>query len=436
MELFDKPAEAVSPALAEANQTKTIRQKEIVNNWFQNFNGAGYVEACTGFGKTNIGILAGELVATQNVPTLVIVPSRYLKKQWEERFPNARIEVVNGFVKDLWLEDWSNYLLIADECHHYTSISAETFIRVLSVNAKYKLFLSATLEKANKILLANLNVHCVGIVTEEEARENGWVSLSKEYNITIPFSTEEQVHYDYLLRASQEEGRYFEHDLSKARMLLGQARQNKGSVNGALLGHASRYVKLSSEMDNMCRNSLTKLDYARTIIVKLQEKLIKTIVFLNTIDSCLYLQRGLENTLLYHSKQKTKERRITMQKIEAGEFLTLINPKALGEGFDIPQLDCTLVVSGDSKNLQQVQRRGRSIRITNNTEKEALILNLVMANTHEERWVRMRQRNQHVLRVNSLEELPVFGGKLNFIISDEVDELTTFAFGTTTLKTT
>ena len=63
--------------------TRDERQEESLKAWLHN-KGKGCIEACTGFGKTKIGLNAIETVR-KRYPTLsviVVVPTDVLKNQW------------------------------------------------------------------------------------------------------------------------------------------------------------------------------------------------------------------------------------------------------------------------------------------------------------------------------------------------------------------
>lgn len=97
---------------------RTTRQKECLKKWIS-AGGAACIEACTGFGKTRIGLNLIDAFIKRNEESsiLVVVPSDNLKNQWidklEERgvLGSARVEIINTVVKS----EWTCNLLIIDK---------------------------------------------------------------------------------------------------------------------------------------------------------------------------------------------------------------------------------------------------------------------------------------------------------------------------------
>lgn len=139
-------------------------QQRAINETIQVFKTmpGGIVQAVPGFGKT---VTACALMATLNVPTLVVVHKEFLLKQWKERIaqflPNAQVgearqdtcdfvgkHIVIGLVQSLASRDYGPLfkswpgLIIVDECHR---VSARTWSAVpLKYPCRWRLGLSAT----------------------------------------------------------------------------------------------------------------------------------------------------------------------------------------------------------------------------------------------------------------------------------------------------
>jgi superfamily II DNA or RNA helicase len=78
--------------------------------------------------------------------------------------------------------------------------------------------------------------------------------------------------------------------------------------------------------------------------------------------------------------------------------------RALDEGFDIEGIEMALITSGTSTERQFTQRMGRSIRFVPN--KIALVINLYIKDTQDERWAKQRQSaTPNVYWIDSLEEI-------------------------------
>jgi superfamily II DNA or RNA helicase len=83
--------------------------------------------------------------------------------------------------------------------------------------------------------------------------------------------------------------------------------------------------------------------------------------------------------------------------------------KALDEGADVPAIEVGLQTAYSSKERQDTQRSGRPKRIDyNNLSKKALLINLYMKGTQEEKWLRSKQAGRKFIRwVDSVEEISI-----------------------------
>ena len=88
----------------------------------------------------------------------------------------------------------------------------------------------------------------------------------------------------------------------------------------------------------------------------------------------------------------------------------IVAVKALDEGVDIPSIECAIQVAYTSTGRQDIQRNGRAGSIDyNNLEKKALIINLYMMGTQEEKWLREKQKDANIAVhwVESIEQINV-----------------------------
>ena len=84
--------------------TRTERQQEAVRKWLKS-KGKGSIEAATGFGKTNMGLMSIRALLKKypQFRILVVVPTTALKNQWqfkidEEGFSfNAEVRELDFF---------------------------------------------------------------------------------------------------------------------------------------------------------------------------------------------------------------------------------------------------------------------------------------------------------------------------------------------------
>lgn len=137
-------------------------QKEAIESWSQEKMGS--IVLPTGAGKTMIGV---KIIEKINSPTLIVVPTLDLIKQWTEILSkNFNIEIGNigGGAENIQAITVSTYdsayikaqsignkflLIVFDEVHHLPAPSyrliAETFI------APYRLGLTATIEREDRL---------------------------------------------------------------------------------------------------------------------------------------------------------------------------------------------------------------------------------------------------------------------------------------------
>jgi superfamily II DNA or RNA helicase len=78
-----------------------------------------------------------------------------------------------------------------------------------------------------------------------------------------------------------------------------------------------------------------------------------------------------------------KERREWLEAFNKGDVLALVTSKVLNEGVNIPDASVAVVLSGSGSSREHIQRLGRILR--KQPEKEAILYEVVTANTAEER---------------------------------------------------
>lgn len=97
---------------------RTTRQKYCLKTWIKS-KLHSTIEAATGFGKTNIALMAIELLKKKipNLHCIIVVPTETLKDQWEEKLVerdlvfNCEVFIVNTLIKTSWTTD----LLVLDK---------------------------------------------------------------------------------------------------------------------------------------------------------------------------------------------------------------------------------------------------------------------------------------------------------------------------------
>ena len=162
--------------------SRTERQEQCVQKWVDN-KLRGSIIAATGFGKTNIGLMAIKRFLSKNdKKVIIVVPSEPIKEQWNRELVEWNM-FNNCSVKTMFDVSKNKYecsLLVVDEVQRTL---APTIISMYK-NVKYQviLCLTATLERLDgKDSFIKKVAPIVDSVTIEEAINNKWLSAYKEY---------------------------------------------------------------------------------------------------------------------------------------------------------------------------------------------------------------------------------------------------------------
>jgi len=181
------------------------KQKPIIQDWQKLYDQGindTIINVITGVGKT---ILSLKIACYLGIPFLVVVPQDRLLRQWREKIveftdikedeighiqqntcdfkgKKCAISMVQSLYKDKYPEEMKSYfgLVIVDEVHQ---LAAESFSNVLKLfPAKYKLSLSATLERQDG--LQNVYYYHLGqnIITSEEKTQPNPRIFTYQYN--------------------------------------------------------------------------------------------------------------------------------------------------------------------------------------------------------------------------------------------------------------
>jgi superfamily II DNA or RNA helicase len=434
------------------NESKLARQLIGVGNVIANFIlGLGAtLEWCTGMGKTFAAflIINKMLARDKNRTTIVIVPTELLKGQWEfkakkEGIKNIKVYVINGITMNNIKLECS--LLILDEAHGFAS---EVFSRIFElVDYEFLLMLTATiirLDGKHDMLLEKAPI--VDSIPLQEAKKNGWVSDYMEYNLGIDLIEEDRNEYDKINKEFHKYFSYFGHDFKLAMNCTGSkktkhlaekyAKENdldikKVIFNGIMF---SRYMKFRK---TFLYKAMAKHLIALDIIDNFP---FKTVTFSESTEFADRLTKAIndkhgEISVSYHSKVKTilvdgKKQGKTVRNREALKRFAdnrykvrIINTaKALDEGFDVEDVVLALVTSSTSNPKQHIQRVGRAIRDFINkhgNRKIALIINVYIKKSQDEKWLKSRQTdpktkkpiNPNVIWIDNIKEISY--GNLN-----------------------
>jgi superfamily II DNA or RNA helicase len=135
-------------------------------------------------------------------------------------------------------------------------------------------------------------------------------------------------------------------------------------------------MRLLQQRKKFVMSHPNKFIVAKRIINKRKDR--KIITFSATIKDAESLKIGY--TL--HSKKKPKENKTILEKFTKQSFGVLNSNKSVNAGMNIPDINCEIIISGTSSNIDAIQRVGRSVRFQNG--KTAEIFVLVCKGTNEE----------------------------------------------------
>lgn len=403
-------------------------QEECLDKWFAN-NGRGMVQAVTGSGKTLLALTAAsrlEQKLGRKLRIKIVVPTSALMRQWNRALTEFLSRTHIGKMSPLMLRDeigmcgggtrsksichymiyiinsaryelarqilselrhGEMVLLIADECHHYTSGQNQLIFEFLPYIEQWKnhffsLGLSATLPAGqNQRYLSSVlgrKIYHYGIA---EASQGSTICPCDIYHISLTFQNDEREDYEDL----SEQMRILYGRLLKVfpslnmlgkKELFEQLRSLSANPNPKIARMAALYMNLAYK-----RKSLVCLASSRTsCVLDLIQRLNaneKIIIFSERIKQADDLYRLLsacypEKTGRYHSKMGEQANRNVLECFRNGSIRILIACKAIDEGLDVPDASVGIIMSGTSTQRQRIQRLGRIVRKNDNKSSASL----------------------------------------------------------------
>ena len=407
-------------------------QKECLEQWEAN-GFKGIVNAVTGSGKTFLALCAVKMLMDMDDPRplkiKIVVPKTFLLYQWRNELieffeipresigfysgehktkddckfmiyviNSARYSLARHIVRDI--KSGERVLLIADECHHYSSEENSKifdFIHYVSYNAPYyTLGLSATPygKRYNEILVPALGDEIYHYTILHALKENV-ISKFIVFNVSVPFNWVEADEYEELSnRLTNALNRlkrvvptlYIDNgqDLfMRLENIIKNAEPNIAKL-------ARQVLSLSIRRKELVYLAKHKLDCV-TDIVSSVDKSDNVIIFSERIETAEEIYKRLlkldpNNVGLYHSKISKDQRKNLLRQFENNEIKVLVSCKTLDEGLNIPEADVGIIVSTTGSRRQRIQRLGRILRKKHN-DRSAKLYYLFVRNTTDEEGV-------------------------------------------------
>lgn len=346
----------------------------------------GTIQAPTGFGKT---VIFNQLAAALGVPTLIVVPSRYLVEQTRKRFQQFTPDISVGRVYsdkkeygrqvtittyDSLVRDTEGKLIspegiglvILDESHK--SGSKDRIQKVEAVE-QFKdaviIGLSATPVEIRDPKFVNTRVAKMSknlwhVVPEREAIEEGY--LSSFSSIVV------EVDVDLTNVGITNAGNYSEEELDKA---INTIAQNEAAVS---------FFLQKREEDRIQREKAGKAplpfitSWFSASVAQAKE------------HARLLQEAGVRAAAVWgaHTAGERDEQRKILEQWERGEIEVVCSKELLVQGIDIAAMRCVMNVAPTASPITEKQRSGRGLRYDeNNPDGEVVIVDFVYNNSNK-----------------------------------------------------
>lgn len=384
-------------------------QEEAINKWMDN-DYCGIFDMATGTGKTYTGLGAISrlnLKLKSHLAVVIVAPYQHLVEQWVEDIVKFNMDPIIGYSSSSQ-KDWkerlekairnqklhvpgfeffcfictnatysSDYvqeclnkikgdaLIVVDEAHNF---GAENLSKLLSPKFKYRLALSATLERHNdetgtKKLYDYFGSKCIEYDLERAIKEHK-LTRYKYYPVMVNLSADELREYCTLtkqIRQCIKKGKDGKSVMSEKGKRLALRRAKLVSAAASKL-EALHKVILPYINDNnilvYCGSaSLKNFDKDEYGV---EDDEIRQI---DAVTSLLGNQLGMK-VAQYTSRENIQERKILKDEFAKGESLqALVAIKCLDEGVNIPCIRTAFILASTTNPKEYIQRRGRVLRL-------------------------------------------------------------------------
>lgn len=383
-------------ALPTINERKGKVQEMGLGEWHV-ANGHGTMELATGTGKTRIGVLAVAEEFSKNPDAIVYVcvPTQTLRDtDWPNEFRtwgySHLLEKVK-FICHVSMSDVEEItgeidLVVFDEIHNVTNANFQLFRK----NKVYKVLgLTATLPPEDgyeidqeKLAMINAIAPSVFKITLDEAVEIGLVADFEVYVMKIDLD-DKDLYVDGGTKAKPHKTTEYRRYKYLTQMLSRSAWKNPGA----------KFVWIQKRMAflyTLRQKELVARDVMDAILSDKDGKAKRTLILAGSIEQC----NRLCGDWVYHSKVlgergEKKDRYLTLFQEQKIPYLGAV--QALNEGKNIEMLDQLLIIQLNSKELDIVQRIGRTIRFR--PGHTARVVVLVAKGTVDEDWYKKAFEN-------------------------------------------
>jgi superfamily II DNA or RNA helicase len=368
-------------------------QKAALDAWLGTKNGVLVLP--TGAGKTVIGMKA---ISVLNVPTLVVVPTLELVKQWKKELESTCGIEVGSYSSEghllkpitvgtydtayLRAEELGNkfLLLLFDEVHHlpspgYANI-AELFV------APYRLGLTATYEREDGLhkeleRLIGGKVYEIGI---DELKGTHLAEYTTK-KIVTDLTEDERAEYEKyhaLFTDFLKERHITLRSPKDFRLLVMRSGRDPMAREALLARNRARHIALNSHSKLNVLSEILDTHFDERMIIFTEHNLLVHAI-----------SREFLIPAITHTTQK-EERAEILDNFRTGRYRVIVTSKVLEEGIDVPEASVGVILSGSGSKREYKQRLGRILR--KREGKLAILYEIVSKGTTE---INIARRRKH-----------------------------------------
>lgn len=386
-------------------------QQEALKAWMQ-AGRSGVVVLPTAAGKTYLAQLAMQVTPYR---TLIVVPTLDLMHQWyahlEAAFPDVELGLLGGGSRDRTSILVSTYdsaaihaeplggqyaFIIFDECHHLPS----TFNRVIAeyAIAPYRLGLTATPERTDG---RHTELHSLigpEVYRKTAAELSGTALAAYEIvQIKVNLARQERDRYEALIQqrnAFLQQANIRLGNLEGWQRFVRESARSQAGRGAMLAHHAAKAIALGTEGKLRVLADLLAQHYPEPLLI-----------FTNDNATVYRISQDFLIPALTH-QTPVKERHEILTRFREGQYKTLVASHVLNEGVDVPEARVAIILSGTGSSREYIQRLGRVLRRGQQQNKQAILYEVVAADTVEERTSKRRRGQPSTPRPGQLELVP------------------------------
>lgn len=389
-------------------------QEEAIDEWRKR-GCRGIFDMATGTGKTYTGLGAVARlcdILDDKLAVIIVCPYQHLVEQWVEDIERFNIKPIVGFsapaykdypkkleeairdqklnvrnkeffcfictnasfalnkVQQMLCKIRGDTLLVVDEAHNF---GAERLSSLLSERYKYRLALSATLERHNDEegtarLYSYFGEKCIDYPLERAIEEKK-LTKYKYYPILTTLSEPELAEYSQL-----------SYEISKC-MIFDKQGKRKLSERGKRLalkrarlvgGATDKLAQLEKYIAPYVHDKHILVYCGATTILSDNQDFTETsdeeIRQIDAVTDLLGNKLGM-NIAQFTSREDVQKREVLKREFAAGETMqALVAIKCLDEGVNIPKIKTAFILASTTNPKEYIQRRGRVLRLAEGKE--------------------------------------------------------------------